>query len=63
MLSYKLDFSSCAWKAGFVKSSHIYEISKFLCCDIEMTSLKHMSWMEILSTGVCIAISTLLQCD
>ena len=24
MLSYKLDFSSCAWKPGFVKSSHIY---------------------------------------
>ena len=27
-----------------------------LCHDIEMTSLRHMSWMEILSTGVCIAI-------
>ena len=24
MLSYKLDFSSCAWKPGFVKSSHIF---------------------------------------
>ena len=24
MLSHKLDFSSCAWKPGFVKSSHIY---------------------------------------
>ena len=23
MLSHKLDFSSCAWKPGFVKSSHI----------------------------------------
>ena len=38
-----------------------YEI--FICRDIEITSLKHMSWMEILSTGVCIAISTLLQYD
>ena len=24
MLNHKLDFSSCAWKPGFVKSSHIY---------------------------------------
>ena len=24
MLSYNLDFSSCACKPGFVKSSHIY---------------------------------------
>ena len=32
------------------------KLSKFLCREIEMTSLKHMSWMEILSTGVCIAI-------
>ena len=23
MLSYKMDFSFCAWKPGFVKSSHI----------------------------------------
>ena len=23
MLNHKLDFSSCAWKPGFVKSSHI----------------------------------------
>ena len=37
------------------------KLSNFLCPDIEMTSLNHMSWMEILSTGVCIAISTLLQ--
>ena len=40
-----------------------YKIFKILYCDIEMTSLKHMFWMEILSTGVCIAISTLLQYD
>ena len=26
MLSYKMDFSFCAWKLGFVKSSHICHI-------------------------------------
>ena len=30
MLSYKLDFSSCACKPGFVKSSHIPYTYKFL---------------------------------
>ena len=39
------------------------KFSKFLCRVIEMTSFKLMSWMEILSTGVFIAISTLLQYD
>ena len=27
MLSYKLDFSSCAWKPGFVKSSHKFALA------------------------------------
>ena len=35
MLSHKLDFSSCAWKPGFVKSSHI--LSAWLNLFIQQT--------------------------
>ena len=30
MLSYKMDFSFCAWKPGFVKSSHIYKHGTYI---------------------------------
>ena len=30
MLNHKLDFSSCAWKPGFVKSSHIYILCTYV---------------------------------
>ena len=30
MLSYKMDFSFCAWKPGFVKSSHNYRLSWYV---------------------------------
>ena len=51
MLSYKLDFSSCAWKLDFVKSSHICPsslvtqlttiiIQFFIMCDTQMYILR-----------------------
>ena len=48
----------CDIKIYIVISYEIYVLAY-----IDMTSLKHMFWMEMLSTGVCIAIITLLQYD
>ena len=37
MLNHKLDFSSCAWKPGFVKSSHIYFVKEMIgVCSIRV---------------------------
>ena len=54
MLSYKLDFNSCACKLGFVKSSHIYVIihCAHMARGILFTDYIHIALLECCSLKV-----------
>ena len=65
MLNHKLDFSSCAWKPGFVKSSHILsciyiQLYRVVCYHLFMRIniimfllfLLHLHWYDGIKRGI-----------